>query len=159
MKPIEIRDATPADARTIAEYNTRLAEETEGRQLDADVIGPGVAAVLGDPAKGRYWVASVGDEIAAQLMVTCEWSDWRNGAIWWIQSVYVAPSFRRQGIFSSLYKHVESLARDAGDVCGIRLYIEKGNDRARQTYQSLGMTVTDYDVMESIFDEGRLDRC
>jgi ribosomal protein S18 acetylase RimI-like enzyme len=151
---IEIRDAVPADGATIADYNARMAEETEGKTLDPDVIGPGVAAVLEDSAKGRYWVAIIDGKIAGQLMVSYEWSDWRNGKIWWIQSVYVAAPFRRHGVFSALYKHVESLVRQDVNACGIRLYVEKANTRAKDTYSSLGMTMTEYDVMEAIFDEG-----
>ena len=151
---IEIRDAVPADGATIADYTARMADETEGKTLDPDVIGPGVAAVLEDSAKGRYWVAIIDGEIAGQLMVSYEWSDWRNGTIWWIQSVYVAAPFRRRGVFSALYKHVESLAKQDGSTCGIRLYVEKANTRAKDTYLSLGMTMTEYDVMEDIFDKG-----
>ena len=114
--PIEIRDAVPDDGATIADYNARMAEETEDKRLDPQVIGPGVAAVLEDATKGRYWVAIIDGEIAGQLMVSYEWSDWRNGTIWWIQSVYVATPFRRQGVFSALYKHVESLAKQDGSL-------------------------------------------
>jgi GNAT superfamily N-acetyltransferase len=155
--PIEIRDAVPADGPTIADYNARMARETEDKVLDPDMIGPGVAAVLEDLSKGRYWVAMIDGDIAGQLMVSYEWSDWRNGTIWWIQSVYVAAPFRRRGVFSALYKHVESLARQDETVSGIRLYVEKGNTRAKDTYLSLGMTMTEYDVMEAIFDKGVLD--
>lgn len=154
---IEIRDATPDDWQVIADYNSKMAGETEGKALDPDVIGPGVAAVLADSTKGRYWVATIDGEIAGQLMVTYEWSDWRNGAIWWIQSVYIPARFRRRGVFSALYKHVESLANSDPAVCGIRLYVEKGNTRAKQTYTSLGMNMTAYDVMETIFDKGEQD--
>ena len=154
---IEIRDAVPADGATIADYNARMAEETEDKRLDPQVIGPGVAAVLGDATKGRYWVDIIDGEIAGQLMVSYEWSDWRNGTIWWIQSVYVAAPFRRRGVFSALYKHVESLAKQDGSTRGIRLYVEKANMRAKDTYLSLGMTMTEYDVMEDIFDKGAQD--
>jgi GNAT superfamily N-acetyltransferase len=151
---IEIRDATPNDAATIADFNTRMARETEDKTLDPALIGPGVAAVLDGTTGGRYWVAVIGGEIAGQLMVTSEWSDWRNGTIWWIQSVYVAAPFRRRGVFSALYEHVESLARQDESVCGIRLYVEKANERAKATYASLGMKMTDYDVMETVFGNG-----
>ena len=151
---IEIRDATPRDAAVIADFNTRMARETEDKTLDPALIGPGVAAVLDGSTGGRYWVAVIGGETAGQLMVTSEWSDWRNGTIWWIQSVYVAAPFRRRGVFSALYKHVESLARRDQSVCGIRLYVEKANDRAKATYASLGMAMTDYDVMETVFGNG-----
>ena len=145
-----IRDATPADRATIAAFNARMAEETEGKALDPDVIGPGVGAALEDPTKGRYWVATVDGEIAGQIMVTYEWSDWRNGMLWWVQSVYVPRRFRRQGIFSALYKHVESIARADENVRGLRLYVENSNERAQNIYRALNMTQP-YLVMESLF--------
>lgn len=146
-----IRDATRADASAIADFNGALASETEGRRLDPAMINPGVAAVLADPARGRYWVADNGREIIGQIMVTWEWSDWRNGMLWWIQSVYVHPDFRQQGVFSALYRHVESLARAAPDVCGLRLYVDADNGRAQRAYQALGMTYPGYQVMETDF--------
>ena len=150
---LEIRDALPADADTIADFNSRMAEETEGRPLDPRLIGPGVAALLADDAKGRYWVAADGGQIVGQIMVTYEWSDWRNGLLWWIQSVYIHPDYRRKGVFSALYRHVESLARAADGVRGLRLYVENDNERAQNTYRALGMTDPRYRVMEAIFGE------
>lgn len=147
-----IRDATLSDAETIASYNSRMAEETEGRPLARDVIGPGVAALLSDSKKGRYWVAESDSKLVGQIMVTYEWSDWRNGTLWWIQSVYVHPDFRRQGVYSALYRHIESLAKASADVCGLRLYVENGNERAQQTYEALGMVDPNYKVMEAIFE-------
>lgn len=147
---IRIRDAVPADGPTIAAFNSKMAEETEGRALDPDIIGPGVAALLADASKGRYWVAEIDGEIVGQLMVTYEWSDWRNGTLWWIQSVYVQPDFRREGVFRALYSHVESLAVAEPDVRGLRLYVEHNNKRAQQTYQALGMVNPSYLVMESM---------
>ncbi len=149
---IIIRDATPADAGTIPDYNNRLAEETEARSLAPDLIGPGVAAFLADPSKGRYWLAVVDDRIIAQIAVTYEWSDWRNGMIWWVQSVYVHADYRRRGVYSSLYRHVESQARSDFDVIGIRLYVERDNERAKTTYADLGMNMTNYRIMQSFFD-------
>lgn len=148
MPDITLRDATLDDAPVIADFNTRMAMETEGRPLSPELIGAGVAAVLRDPAKGRYWVAEIGGEIVGQLLVTFEWSDWRNGVFWWIQSVYVHRDHRRAGVFSGLYRHVETLARQTQDVCGLRLYVEKHNRRAQETYLSLGMTAPGYVVME-----------
>ncbi|MGB5489203.1 MAG: GNAT family N-acetyltransferase [Woeseiaceae bacterium] len=145
-----IRDATSADAATIADYNARMAEETEGRMLDPDIIGPGVAEVLADNTKGRYWVAESKQHIVGQLMVTYEWSDWRNATIWWIQSVYVPAEYRRQGVFSALYRHVESLTIAEPSVCGLRLYVEDNNHRAQRTYEALGMVKPSYLVMESM---------
>lgn len=149
---ITIRDANLDDAGTIADFNSRMAEETEGAGLDAGLIGPGVRRLLEDDRNGRYWVAEAGGEIVGQIMVTYEWSDWRDGRIWWIQSVYVRADHRRSGVFSSLYGHVQSLAMADPEACGLRLYVEKENKRAQQTYESLGMIETDYRIMEAMFD-------
>ena len=148
---ITIREATPADTEIIAEYNSRISEETEDGPLDRQLIVPGVEALLADPTKGRYWLAVSDGRPIGQIMVTYEWSDWRNGMLWWIQSVYVHADFRREGVFSTLYRHVESLARQSGDVAGIRLYVEAGNERAQETYRKMGMTMTGYKVMQSLF--------
>lgn len=149
---LEIRDAAPDDGAIIASYNTKLAEETEGRPLQPDIIGAGVAAILADRGKGRYWVAEHDGQVIGQIMVTYEWSDWRNGTLWWIQSVYVHTDFRRKGVYSSLFKHVESLAKSDDSVRGLRLYVESGNKRAQQTYEALGMVDPQYRVMETIFE-------
>lgn len=149
--PLRIRDATPDDAPVIAAFNSQLAEETEGGPLDAAIIGPGVARILGDDSLGRYWVAERDGGIVGQIMVTREWSDWRNGTLWWLQSVYVHPDHRRDGVFTALYRHVETLARETPDVVGIRLYVEKDNARAQRTYVKLGMMMTDYLVMQVEF--------
>ncbi len=149
---ITIRDALAADAAPIADYNNRMAEETEARSLDPDLIGSGVATLLADPSKGRYWVAEVDGRIIGQIAVTFEWSDWRNGMIWWIESVYVHADQRRKGVYSSLYRHVESVARQDTEVIGIRLYVEKDNARAQATYAKLGMCMTNYQIMQCLFD-------
>jgi ribosomal protein S18 acetylase RimI-like enzyme len=148
---LTIREALDGDTTQIAEFNSRLAFETEGMRLPPDIVNPGVAAMLSDRSKGRYWVAEMDGRVIGQIMVTYEWSDWRNGMIWWIQSVYVHGDHRRSGVFSALYRHVESLAREDPGVCGIRLYVERENVRAQRTYESLGMTNTDYQVMQSMF--------
>ncbi len=153
----EIRNAVPGDAGTIAAYNSAMAEETEGRSLDPAVVGPGVEGLLADPAKGRYWVAEDGGQVIGQLMVTYEWSDWRNGTIWWIQSVYVHPDWRRNGVFSALYRHVESVASSTPQVVGLRLYVEEKNSRAQQTYAALGMVKPSYIVMEAMLAESPSD--
>ena len=150
-----IRDAQPFDSASIAQHNSLMAEETEGRPLNPDVIGPGVERLLQDPQKGRYWVAVEDDKIIGQIMVTYEWSDWRNGMLWWIQSVYVLPEFRRKGVFSALYRYVESLALEAGDVRGLRLYVEHNNSQAQKTYTALGMVNPNYQVMEAIFGDSK----
>ncbi len=148
---IQIRDAEPSDQAQIAGFNSRLAEETEGKQLDPDLIGPGVAAILADATKCRYWLAIIDGQVAGQIMVTYEWSDWRNGMLWWIQSVYVPAQFRRMGAFSALYQHIESLVKEDQNACGLRLYVENNNTRAQETYRNLAMTEPGYIVMESIF--------
>ncbi len=148
---LKIRPGTAADAVVIAGYNRALALETEGRDLDPDRIGPGVLAVLTDPAKGRYLVAEKGGRVVGQLMLTFEWSDWRNGMFWWIQSVYVASEERGSGVFKALYRQVESEARATPGVCGIRLYMEHANAPARAAYVRLGMQPAGYEVFERDF--------
>ena len=128
-----------------------MAQETEGLALDADVVRPGVAAVLADDALGFYLVAEVDGQAAGQLMVTYEWSDWRNGLFWWIQSVFVRLEFRRRGIYSALHRQVAQAAREAGGVCGIRLYVEQDNTIAQQVYESLEMHRTRYQMYEVEF--------
>jgi GNAT superfamily N-acetyltransferase len=146
----QIRDGRPGDAAIIAAYNSAMARETEGRGLDPGVIGPGVEALLQDERKGRYWVAECNGKVIGQLMVTYEWSDWRNGMIWWIQSVYVAPEWRRKGVFSALFHHVKSLVEVTPKAVGLRLYVEESNTRAQGTYAALGMAKPNYIVMEAM---------
>ena len=145
---IKIRKAALADLPIIADFNGRLARESEGLALEAARVEAGVGAVLNDPAKGIYYVAEVTGAVAGQLMVTYEWSDWRNGNIWWIQSVYVKPEFRRAGVFRALFHHLHSLARSQKDVCTLRLYVHADNARACQSYGRLGMTRTRYEIFE-----------
>ena len=145
---IKIRKAALADLPVIADFNVRLAQESEGLGLDPACVEAGVAAVLTDPAKGIYYVAEVAGTVAGQLMITYEWSDWRNGTIWWIQSVYVKPEFRRAGVFRALFHHLQNLAKTRKDVCTLRLYVHADNTRASQSYERLGMTRTKYEVFE-----------
>ncbi len=146
---ISIRSAEPTDWATIAEFNCQLAEETEDKKLDWDVISSGVRKVLGDVHRGRYFLAESEGRIVGTTMITYEWSDWRDGWIWWIQSVYVHPDFRGRGVFSGLYRHIEALAAETGDIRSIRLYVLKSNQRARATYAKLGMGETGYTVLEA----------
>jgi GNAT superfamily N-acetyltransferase len=146
--PLVLRSATPADAAVIIEYNRRLAEETEGKRLDPQVLAAGVAACLADPDKALYFLAEEDGTILGQMMITREWSDWRNGWMWWIQSVYVRAEARRRGVFRMLYRHVAELARSRPDVIGLRLYVEQENHAAQQTYSRLGMDRTGYLVFE-----------
>lgn len=153
-----IRPAGIQDARTIADFNCQLALETEDKVLDAATVRRGVERLLTDPTRGRYFVAEHNGQIVGQLMHTSEWSDWRNGDIWWIQSVYVRQDCRRSGVFRTLYHHLESLARQSPDVVGIRLYVERENQRAQQTYSSVGFVVPGYQVMERLFGSGESGR-
>ena len=146
-----IRRAAPADAAFIAESNIAMALETEGMALAPAVVHPGVAAVLADSSLGFYLIAEIGGQPAGQLMVTFEWSDWRNGLWWWIQSVYVRPEYRRRGVYSALHRHVEEAAREADGVCGLRLYVERENTTAQQVYRSLDMYPTRYHMYEVEF--------
>jgi ribosomal protein S18 acetylase RimI-like enzyme len=147
---IDIRNATLADQPIIVDFNSRLADETEGKTINQSLLEPGVTTILADCTKGRYWIATIDGEVAGQIMVTYEWSDWRNGMLWWIQSVYIPAEHRRKGVFSALYSHVESLVREDPAACGIRLYVEKSNLRAQDTYRNLGFTEPGYLVMETM---------
>ncbi|MBW7906769.1 MAG: GNAT family N-acetyltransferase [Phycisphaerae bacterium] len=153
---LSIRRATPADAELIAAFNQAMAAETEGRRLDGATLAAGVRAVLREPARGVYYLAerseglsARGGAVVGQLLLTYEWSDWRNGWFWWIQSVYVAPAARGGGVYRKLHEHVAALARAAGDVCGVRLYVDAGNAAAQAVYRRLGMTVTNYRLFET----------
>lgn len=148
---MNIRKGERADAETIARYNVALAKETEHFDLDLPRTLNGVHGMFDDPARGFYLVAEIDGFIAGQLMITYEWSDWRNGVFWWIQSVYVKEEYRAQKVFTSLYKHVVALAKKEGNVCGLRLYAEKQNERAHTVYRKLGMSTTDYDMLEVDF--------
>lgn len=145
---MKIRKAELADAAVVTEFNLRLAEETESLKLDPDCVSAGVAALLSDPAKGLYFVAEQDNRICGQVMITYEWSDWRNGNIWWLQSVYVRQECRGSGVFRALFEHVRTLAAAHADVWGLRLYMHAENERARGAYEKLGMTHTQYEVFE-----------
>ena len=135
---IEIRPANAADIGTIVDFNMALCRETEGRDLDHATVTEGVRRFVSEPARGRYFVAVIGGEVVGQTAHTFEWSDWRNGEIWWIQSVYVHPNHRGTGVFRALFAHIRGLGEEDAECCGIRLYMEHGNDTARQSYLSLG---------------------
>ena len=146
--PLTVRQARSADAPLVIDFNCLLAAESEGKTLDAKSIRPGVDAILADPGKGFYFLAEEAGQVLGQISVTFEWSDWRNGWFWWIQSVYVRKEARRRGVFRSLYAHVEQLARSDPFVIGLRLYVEEANKSAQQTYFDLGMERTGYFVLE-----------
>jgi ribosomal protein S18 acetylase RimI-like enzyme len=144
---ITIRKGVPADQDKIVEFNLAMAAETENRVLDRSVLNAGVQAVFNDEQNGFYLVAQRQGRVVGGLLITREWSDWRNGPFWWIQSVYVEPDSRRQGVYRALYAHVLDRARAAG-ACGIRLYVEHENRRAQQTYAALGMSESAYAMRE-----------
>jgi GNAT superfamily N-acetyltransferase len=149
---LSVRLALPSDVSVIAEFNAAMAKETEGIELNRERLHKGVEALFADPSKGLYYIAESDGKIAGQLMITYEWSDWRNATFWWIQSVFVRPEYRRQGVFHALYRSIETIAGTRGDVCGIRLYVEKENDRAQKTYEALGMKHSHYEMMEMDID-------
>ena len=142
------RAAAPADVETIASFNEAMATETEGKTLDPATIRAGVRGLFARPDLGFYVVAEDGGRIVGQLMITYEWSDWRDGVFWWIQSVYVRPEVRGKGVYRALHEHVRAMAKAAGGVCGFRLYVEKENAAAQETYRRLGMHETPYVLFE-----------
>jgi GNAT superfamily N-acetyltransferase len=147
---MNIRQAIAADADILAQFNIALAKESEHLDLEPARVKAGVAALLRDPAKGLYFVAEDAGAVVGQLLITHEWSDWRNGDFWWLQSVYVRPDFRRRGVFRALFEHILAKAARQGDVCGLRLYMETGNARARKVYERLGLKETHYHILERL---------
>jgi len=145
---LTIRPAVPADAETIAAFNEAMARETEGKTLDPATIRAGVKGLFSRPSLGFYLLAEETGMPAGQLMITYEWSDWRCGVFWWIQSVYVRPEFRGKGVYRALHQRVRQMAKEAGGVCGFRLYVEKENTTAQATYRRLGMHETRYLMFE-----------
>ncbi len=147
---LTIRKAGPADAAAISRFNQAMALETEGKALIAERVDAGVLGLLQRPSLGFYVVAAEQARIVGCLLVTHEWSDWRNGLFWWIQSVFIEAGWRRQGVYRRLYQHVKELAAADPEVCGFRLYVEKDNAVAQQTYAALGMAPTDYLIYEQL---------
>jgi GNAT superfamily N-acetyltransferase len=151
MSSLRVRSAYPREIATLVEFNRALARETEGRELDPTRIRAGVEAVFADAGKGGYVLALRGEEPLGGLLLTHEWSDWRCGVFWWIQSVYVVPAARRQGVFRALYGHVLERARANPEVCGLRLYVEHENRTAQAVYAELGMQAARYRFFELDF--------
>ena len=145
-----IRRALSQDAPELTEFNINMARETESLELIPEVIGAGVRAMIDDPQRGFYLVVELDNGIQASLMVTNEWSDWRNGMFWWIQSVYVRPAYRRQGLYRVLYETVKEMAEQEPSVCGFRLYVERENATAQRAYAALGMSETEYKIFEEL---------
>jgi len=148
---IIVRSANASDLSALVEGNRMMAVESEGKLLDEAVLTRGVRRALEDPVRGRYLVAESDDRVVGQLMVTSEWSDWRDGWFWWIQSVYVAKGFRRKGVYRRLYEHLREEAQGTPGVCGLRLYVERENEPAIATYESLGMVDAGYRLYEIVW--------
>jgi ribosomal protein S18 acetylase RimI-like enzyme len=145
---INIRRARPEDAPVLVKFQILMARETEDLELDRPTVERGVAAVFADPRKGEYWLAEDEGRALACLLVTFEWSDWRDGTVLWVQSVYVLPEARGRGIYRRLYEHLRARVESAPDLCGIRLYVDKRNTAARRVYERLGMTREHYELFE-----------
>ena len=145
---IRYRDAQPDDTLDIVDFQIAMARETEDFALERDTCTRGVQAVFTDRSLGRYFVAEEGANLIASLMITLEWSDWRNGVVWWIQSVYVRPEYRRRGVYAGLYDHVKQLAERDEKIRGIRLYVDKRNVSAQEVYRRMGMNGEHYQVFE-----------
>jgi len=144
---IIVRPATHSDASSIIDFQLRMARETENMNLIPEIVTKGVKAVFSDKSKGRYYVAESGVKVVASLLITYEWSDWRNCNVWWFQSVYVIPEYRRKGVFRKMYNHIKVLAAEQ-DIAGLRLYVETKNSRAQKTYEALGMSSEHYSFYE-----------
>ena len=143
-----IREATKEDAGQIAAFQMEMAMETENLQLDTNLVNKGVQHVFDDRMKGTYYVAEKNGKVIASLLTTYEWSDWRNGTILWIQSVYVSPIFRRNGVYRSMYQHILQLVSENPELKGIRLYVDQTNLPAREVYKKLGMNAEHYQLFE-----------
>ena len=157
---MKIRRATPGDAQTLVEFNRAMALETEALELSEETLASGVRHLFENPQFGFYVVAEdeggggVTAEPVGSLMITYEWSDWRDGLFWWVQSVYVKPLYRRHGIYRRLYDHVRRMAEDDSTVRGFRLYVERENTAAQATYKRLGMQETHYRMFEELISAG-----
>lgn len=151
MTDIDVRPATAADIDHLVAFNRAMAAESEDKGLDEAVLRRGVDYLIAHPAEGFYLIATRGGETAGTLMVTYEWSDWRNGRFWWIQSVYVVPAHRRAGIYRALHEHVRRMALSDAQACGLRLYVERDNRGAMATYRAMSMVETHYRLYEEEF--------
>ena len=146
--PLAIRRATSRDLDVVVDFNRRLAEESEDKMLDVAVLTAGVVQALADLQKALYFLAEDAGLVVGQTMITTEWSDWRNGWFWWIQSVYVRPEARRRGVFRALFEHISKATRQDSSVIGLRLYVDHQNHAAQETYRNMGMVEAGYLVLE-----------
>ena len=144
---ILVRKAVPSDAPSIIDFQLRMAWETENMKLVHEIVTKGVDAVFNDLSKGQYYVAEDDGKVIASLLITYEWSDWRNCNVWWFQSVYVIPEFRRKGVFRKMYSYIRELAVQQS-IAGLRLYVETKNSKAQKTYEALGMSSEHYAFYE-----------
>ena len=148
MPSVSIRKATEKDIDVIVAFQQQLALETENFILDVTTVKKGMQAMLDDPSKGTYFVAAVDGEIAGCHSITYEWSDWRNGMVWWLQSVYVVEKHRKNGVFGAMFNNLKNLMAADPNIVGLRLYVDKSNKRAQQVYQAIGMNGDHYSVFE-----------
>jgi ribosomal protein S18 acetylase RimI-like enzyme len=150
MDIIKERVARPRDRKRLTDFQMQMALETEGQELDRSIVSQGIKSVLEDPQKATYFVAELEgvDGIVGCLMITDEWSDWRNGWVWWIQSLYVLPEYRQRGVFTALFEHIWMIVDSTSAVKGIRLYVDKNNTRARELYEAIGMSGEHYITYE-----------
>jgi GNAT superfamily N-acetyltransferase len=144
---ILVRKAVPSDAPSIIDFQLSMAWETENMKLVHEIVTKGVDAVFNDLSKGQYYVAEDDGKVVASLLITYEWSDWRNCNVWWFQSVYVIPEFRRKGVFRKMYSYIRELAVQQS-IAGLRLYVETKNSKAQKTYEALGMSSEHYAFYE-----------
>lgn len=147
-EPIEIRPARPEDAGAIVDFQLLMARETEGLELDLPTVIRGVRAVFDDPSKGEYWVAEAGGRVVSSLMTTYEWSDWRDGTVLWVQSVYVLPELRGSGVYRRMYEHLKERVQASPRLMGIRLYVDRRNTAAQRVYERVGMSREHYEMFE-----------
>ena len=145
---MEIRKANLEDLETLVDFQYRMALESENLELDKPVLEKGVEAAISNEGKAMVYVAHEQNRIVGSLMITFEWSDWRNGWVWWIQSLYVIPEYRRQGVFKQMYSYLQDLVSRRDDVKGIRLYVDQSNVRAQKVYQAIGMCGEHYTTYE-----------
>lgn len=148
MSQVNVRPGLLFDIDIIADFQVKMALETENLQLDPPTVLKGVTAVMDDPSKGKYWVAEVDGVVVGCLLTVNEWSDWRNGTVLWIHSVYVLPEHRQHGVFKSLYNHLKTMVSESPDLRGLRLYVDKTNEKAQKVYESLGMSGEHYHLFE-----------
>jgi GNAT superfamily N-acetyltransferase len=148
VSDILIRPGLLFDIDVIADFQVKMAWETEKLKLDSTTVGKGVSAVFDDPAKGKYWLAEKEGEVIGCLLTVPEWSDWRNGTVLWIHSVYVKPENRKSGVYKKLYQHLKQMVEEASDLRGLRLYVDKSNLNAQKVYETLGMSGEHYHLYE-----------